>query len=157
MPRKFIILTSILCQLLIINAQDGIPDWYLNPPKEEGRIVGLGDDKIKMRALLFSLGELESQYGILYESRIDTSNGFEKTKSTYGGKLLKKPFHLSGETEWMFDQNTGKEHFKFYVKLTFEDKGEASITSGGEEANIGFDDTETDFRDHYEATYSGVD
>ena len=42
MPRKFVILTSILCQLLILNAQDGIPDWYLNPPKEEGRIFGIG-------------------------------------------------------------------------------------------------------------------
>ena len=157
MPRKFIILTSILCQLLILNAQDGIPDWYLNPPKEEGRIFGLGDDRIMMRALLYSLGGLESQYRSLHESSIDNSNGFKKIKSTYGGKLLKKPFHLSGETEDMYNQNTGKGHFKFYVKLTFEGKGEASITSLLEEANIGFDDTETDFKDHYEANYSGID
>ena len=26
-----------------------------------------------------------------------------------------------------------------------------------EEAKIGFDDTETDFKDHYEANYSGID
>ena len=67
-------------------------------------------------------------------------------------------FHLSGEMEDMYNQNTDKEHVKFYAKLTFEDKMvEASITSLLEEANIGFDDTETDFKDHYDATYSGID
>ena len=155
MPRKFIILSSILCQLLILNAQDGIPDWYLNPPKEEGRIFGLGDDRIMMRALLYSLGELERSMREQIEA-MNTSNGFEGFKSTFGGHLLKKPFHLSGEIEDMYNQNTGKEHVKFYAKLTFEDKGEASITSLLE-PNIGFDDTETDFKDHYEATYSGID
>ncbi len=151
MPRKFIILTSILCQLLILNAQDGIPDWYLNPPKEEGKMLGKGDDRIMMRALLYSLEDLESQYGILSESSIDTSNGFWKSKSTFGGRLLKKPFHLSGEKLGMYNQNTDKDSIKCYVKLTFEDKGEASITSF-----IGFD-TDTIFKDHYEATYSGID
>ena len=150
MPRKFVILTSLLCQLLILNAQDGIPDWYLNPPKEEGRIFGLGDDRIMMRALLYSLVELERTMAVQIEA-MNTSNGFEIIKSTFGGHLLKKPFHLIGEMEDMYNQNTDKEHVKFYVKLTFEDKGEASITSLLEEAIIGFDDTETDFKDHYDA------
>ena len=109
-----------------------------------------------MRALLYSLEELERSMRVQIEA-MNTSNGFEGFKSTFGGHLLKKPFHLSGETEDMYNQNTGKEHFKFYVKLTFEGKGEASITSLLEEAIIGFDDTETDFKDHYEATYSGID
>tara|TARA_Y100000817_G_scaffold106021_1_gene83006 strand:+ start:155 stop:742 length:588 start_codon:yes stop_codon:yes gene_type:complete len=155
MPRKFIILTSILCQLLY--ALDGIPDWYLNPPKEEGRIFGLGDDNIKMRALLHSLGDLERQYRSFYEGGIVTSNGLEKNKTTYGGKLLKEPFHLSGEIESMFDQNTGNDYFKFYEKLTFKDGGEASITSLFKEEIMGNNNIEPDLYDHYEATYSGTD
>ena len=74
--------------------------------KEEGRIFGLGDDRIMMRALLCSL---ENRKSIPYSSRdsIDNSNGFRKLK-VHMVETFKKTIPSNGETEDMYNQNTVK-------------------------------------------------
>ena len=127
MLRQMIILSAI--SFSFICADEGsIPDWYFNPPKEEGRLFGVGEGNLKMKAILFSLLDIENQItnnvNSHFESFIDstTNDTVNKsvTRSLIDRALLNDStngIHIKSMTEHII--NDDRESIQTIIKLGF--------------------------------------
>jgi hypothetical protein len=135
MLRQMIILSAI--SFSFICADEGsIPDWYFNPPKEEGRLFGVGEGNLKMKAILFSLLEIETQItnhvSTHFESFIDSTTNDTVNKSvtrySINRALLNDStngIHIESMTEHII--NDDRESIQTIINLGFSKQGMESI------------------------------
>ena len=157
MSRQLIIFSFIF--LSSMSAQD-LPDWYVNPPKEEGQLFGVGSGDLRMKAILMALvevgqGRLDSLNAQIYESTsfAETDTVSEIIKEISFFSLGDFTFNVSIEQETM--EKEGKrttENFEFNIKLMFSSKDVKSSI------NYYFkEEDEAVLSDHLEIFFLGMD
>ena len=154
MLRQMIILSAISFSFICAD-EESIPDWYLNPPKEDGRLFGVGEDNLRMKAIIMALNDLENNYQSIITAEKDSISEYSTdsipeipviaikspitksiSTSSISGDLIEdltnRRFHMTGVTEQIIENigsNATVSTNELMISLVYSDSGNLGMTS----------------------------